>query len=691
MNDELLSKIITLSLKTDLPSDAPQPKDPQPSSTLPADSILPSFLLKDYQDDQAAVNDSTTNNDGDMDFEGSEQSQDNNSVPPPSTQHTIKKQLAPPQRRQLCAPITHKFCSLDNTAQLSRQVILDTANTFSNAYGSMNYNNPHNHLQQGQALYAPTRTQLSMNNFTNSFQNFGVAYNMQPPQQPQTNTFMYNTPSAFNYTQQPQTFTNVAAAAATSTSAQPAVSTQLHHHQHQQHHTVHQPQMPQQRLNSFNIMDNNNTSIPMRQVLHSPTKNHNHNQSQNSFPLSRGYLVGLNPQFAGQSDTLTSSSSTTTTNANAVSLSPNINNNNNINTTSTTTTTLNLKKVSNSISSSKKNKKKVQKKSTTDTDSLSISNLLKLPENELYSFIITQKGSRKVQNILKKVTENEVDLLISKLSPHFSDIMIDKYGNYFSQRLIQICSPNQRVEILKAIKTRFTEIAINSFGTHPLQSLIEIVNMPKEREILLHCIEGNELELSLDSKGTHVIQKFILCSTETERNNVDMNILNHLPKLINDSFGVCVLIKLIKHTNNKLIKETIAKYISDNNALSFIQNPYANYVVQSLFNQNDIHLCNEIINTIVDHFFSLSMQKFSSNVVENCIRYSEEKYVKKIYKDILSTGKLGSMLNNTYGNFVIEKLIGRLTREEKGEMIKEITKIGKEKNLSNTIMNLLYK
>ena len=307
MNDELLSKIITLSLKTDLPSDNSQPKDTQPSSTLPADSILPSFLLKDYQDDQAAVNDSTTNNDGDMDFEGSEQSQDNNnSVPPPSTQNVIKKQLAPPSRRQLCAPITHKFCSLDNTAQLSRQVILDTANTFSNAYGSMNYNNPHNHLQQGQALYAPTCTQLSMNNFTNSFQNFGVTYNMQPPQQPQTNTFMYNTPAAFNYTQQPQTFTNVAAAAATPTTAQPAVSPQLHHHhQHQQqHHTVHQPQMPQQRLNSFNIMDNNTTSIPMRQILHSPTKNHNHNQSQNSFPLSRGYLVGLNPQFTGQSDTL---------------------------------------------------------------------------------------------------------------------------------------------------------------------------------------------------------------------------------------------------------------------------------------------------------------------------------------------------------------------------------------------------
>jgi hypothetical protein len=59
---------------------------------------------------------------------------------------------------------------------------------------------------------------------------------MQPPQQPQTNTFMYNTPAAFNYTQQPQTFTNVAAAAATPTTAQPAVSPQLHHHH--QHHII---------------------------------------------------------------------------------------------------------------------------------------------------------------------------------------------------------------------------------------------------------------------------------------------------------------------------------------------------------------------------------------------------------------------------------------------------------------------
>ena len=94
--------------------------------------------------------------------------------------------------------------------------------------------------------------------------------------------------------------------------------------------------------------------------------------------------------------------------------------------------------------------------------------------------------------------------------------------------------------------------------------------------------------------------------------------------------------------------------------------------------------------TIVNNYLSLSMQKFSSNVVENCIKYGDENTVKKIYKHILEQEKLESLLNNNYGNFVLEKLIARLTKEEKMKFIKKIEKLGKTKSLSNTLRNLLY-
>ena len=85
------------------------------------------------------------------------------------------------------------------------------------------------------------------------------------------------------------------------------------------------------------------------------------------------------------------------------------------------------------------------------------------------------------------------------------------------------------------------------------------------------------------------------------------------------------------------------------------------------------------------------MQKYSSNVVENCIKFGKEVNVKKIYKSIMENEKLESILNNNYGNFILEKLISILNNEEKMAIIKKIVKLGKNKAISNTLKSLLYK
>ena len=143
-----------------------------------------------------------------------------------------------------------------------------------------------------------------------------------------------------------------------------------------------------------------------------------------------------------------------------------------------------------------------------------------------------------------------------------------------------------------------------------------------------------------------------------------------IDKLIIDPFGVCVLIQLVKHTKDKSISQKIAGYITNGGPLSFIQHPYANYAVQILINSTDLSYCDNIIDTIEQNYLSLSMQKFTSNVVENCIKFGKEKTVKKIFKSIIEQEKLESLLNNNYGNFVLEKLIARLNRDEKILLIK---------------------
>lgn len=47
------------------------------------------------------------------------------------------------------------------------------------------------------------------------------------------------------------------------------------------------------------------------------------------------------------------------------------------------------------------------------------------------------------------------------------------------------------------------------------------------------------------------------------------------------------------------------------------------------------------------------------------------------------------MLKNTYGNFVIEKIIGKLSKEDKMKWKQELQSLGKDKGISPSIISLL--
>jgi hypothetical protein len=67
-------------------------------------------------------------------------------------------------------------------------------------------------------------------------------------------------------------------------------------------------------------------------------------------------------------------------------------------------------------------------------------------------FIRNQKGSRILQKELNTISPENLELMLQRLCPRLTEIMVDTYGNYFSQRLIQCCSPQQRLQILKAVR-----------------------------------------------------------------------------------------------------------------------------------------------------------------------------------------------------------------------------------------------
>lgn len=74
------------------------------------------------------------------------------------------------------------------------------------------------------------------------------------------------------------------------------------------------------------------------------------------------------------------------------------------------------------------------------------------------------------------------------------------------------------------------------------------------------------------------------------------------------------------------IKSIIIDKINTN-CLEILQNPFGNYIIQHIFDVSlnykiktwNLDTCKEIFKVILNNISSLSMQKFSSNVIEKCL------------------------------------------------------------------------
>ena len=75
--------------------------------------------------------------------------------------------------------------------------------------------------------------------------------------------------------------------------------------------------------------------------------------------------------------------------------------------------------------------------------------------------------------------------------------MVDNYGNYFCQKLLSSCSGDQRLAILNMIKPKFNEICCNKKGTHTIQTMFDLVNLPEEEDFIRNALIGNVVTLAM--------------------------------------------------------------------------------------------------------------------------------------------------------------------------------------------------
>ena len=100
--------------------------------------------------------------------------------------------------------------------------------------------------------------------------------------------------------------------------------------------------------------------------------------------------------------------------------------------------------------------------------------------------------------------------------------------------------------------------------------------------------------------------------------------------------------------------------------------PFGNYVVQYILDLKQPALTLQVARALEGSLAELSLQKFSSNVIEKCLTCGEPQVVGLVARELLEGPALASLLHDPFANYVVQTLLNVSTAEH-AELILEYT------------------
>lgn len=199
---------------------------------------------------------------------------------------------------------------------------------------------------------------------------------------------------------------------------------------------------------------------------------------------------------------------------------------------------------------------------------------------------------------------------------------------------------------------QLVNIALNQHGTRALQKMIEFISTPEQTQTVVGALKDHVVELVQDLNGNHVIQKCLNRLSAEDAQFVYDAVGAHCVVVGTHRHGCCVLQRCIDHASGEQRAHLIAQIT--NNAFSLVQDPFGNYVVQYILDLGEPHFTEPLCKSFHGNIPALSKQKFSSNVIEKCLRTADHQISRQMVDEMLSGNELEKMLRDSFANYVIQ-------------------------------------
>ncbi|GAB1220236.1 hypothetical protein ENUP19_0164G0004 [Entamoeba nuttalli] len=282
-----------------------------------------------------------------------------------------------------------------------------------------------------------------------------------------------------------------------------------------------------------------------------------------------------------------------------------------------------------------------------------------------------QTGSRTVQHKIETST-TERDIIFDSIEKEAVTLSKDVFANYVIQKLFEFGVFWQKSQLIKRLTGSFVELSLHMYGCRVVQKAIEFVD-DIDKRIIFNEIEDNIIACIQDQNGNHVIQK---CVEKGDLKIIDSIIFAFKGRVLAFSqhpYGCRVIQRILEkippEKSYPLLEEILP------NTLELSKDQYGNYVIQYIVEKCPSER-NKIRKALQGNIALLSMQKYSSNVIEKCFMCANLKGRQEILKEIYGVKKDGApllmMMRDQYANYVVQKIIENVSDEDREFMVNNV-------------------
>lgn len=280
----------------------------------------------------------------------------------------------------------------------------------------------------------------------------------------------------------------------------------------------------------------------------------------------------------------------------------------------------------------------------------------------------TQGGSKLLQRKLLKGHPSVIKDILEGMETELPEIMCNMYGNYLCSAAFQSCSVSQRLRMLEITSRNLCTIAKDKWGTHALQSLLSLVCTADEQNLLLPAFEENIVELSCDQHGSHVVTRALMSFGTPCPASLLERLMRSISVVSQNQHGLCVIKKCISQTQRGSLNEQLLLDTLSDHAFELVQNQYGNYVVQHSLEEWGGEVCQPVLQALKGRLLQLSVQKFSSNVVEHFLRIATPEVQLSIMEELSHKDHTHVLMSTVYGQHVARQLLKVVSSEQRAAL-----------------------